>query len=518
MAMRLPLSRLLTATGFCLGLSAAAQPPPQFRFLEPQGPHAIGLRTVEQYDYSRAYAASINNLGQAFVGERARPLQTLIWYPAQASRSPSVTVGDYQALQATEVSYGQPKTPVGIDAWFAQGMGGMMTSPMWAVRNAPVEAGRFPVVIYAPSFSSFSWENADLCEYLASQGYVVIASPGMGVGHQSTHDLAGVDAQARDISFLIGYAQSLPDADTSAIGVVGFSWGGLSNLFAAARDGRIKALVALDGSLRYFPGLVKQSGDVHPERMTIPLLYFKGAGSLEGQARLDENFKSEGPNVLNEWTHGDLISVQMLGMIHPEFSSMAQRNEKFWTFEFPRIGWADYNREDGVAGYAWVARYTLEFLDVYLKHNGASLQFLKRSPAQNGVQKHVMAIDFQSAVPLPLSFTSFQVEVGRQGFDHASKVYAAMQKQQNGFVLDAGTVDGWASDLMADGHLQEAIQVMEFGIKLDPSSRAYDSLGEMYLGAGRKQDALAAYRIAAQKDPHDILAAEALTELAENTR
>src|SRR5271155_3255647 len=147
--------------------------------------------------------------------------------------------------------------------------------PMWAVRDPPPVSGRFPVVIYAPSFSSQSWENADLCEYLASHGYVVIASPDMGATTRDmTMDGAGIEAQARDISFLIGYAQTLPDTDMSEVAVAGYSWGGISNLFAAARDNRIDALVALDGSMRYFPWLVKQSGFVHPEDMTLPLLYF----------------------------------------------------------------------------------------------------------------------------------------------------------------------------------------------------------------------------------------------------
>ena len=53
-----------------------------------------------------------------------------------------------------------------------------------------------------------------------------------------------------------------------------WSWGGISSLFASARDPRIDALVEMDGSMRYYPGLVKRAGDVHPERMTIPLLCF----------------------------------------------------------------------------------------------------------------------------------------------------------------------------------------------------------------------------------------------------
>ena len=108
--------------------------------------------------------------------------------------------------------------------------------------------------------TAMSWENADLCEYLASHGYVVVASPDMGSERRAamtSGSWIGIDAQSQDISFLIGYAQTMPDADMSEIAVAGFSWGGISNLFAAARDNRIDALFALDGSMRYFPGLVK---------------------------------------------------------------------------------------------------------------------------------------------------------------------------------------------------------------------------------------------------------------------
>ena len=64
-------------------------------------------------------------------------------------------------------------------------------------------------MIYAPSFSSQAWENADLCEYLASHGYVVNASPSLGpTTRQMVGTIAGANAHARDISFLIGYAES----------------------------------------------------------------------------------------------------------------------------------------------------------------------------------------------------------------------------------------------------------------------------------------------------------------------
>jgi dienelactone hydrolase len=98
--------------------------------------------------------------------------------------------------------------PQGFDDaadYFTSGIRPTYPDPLAATRGALPISQRFPVVIYAPSFSSNAWENADLCEYLASFGYVVIASPGMGVQHESTHDLAGANAQAQDISFLTSH-------------------------------------------------------------------------------------------------------------------------------------------------------------------------------------------------------------------------------------------------------------------------------------------------------------------------
>jgi|GEM_PF-7054460 len=56
-------------------------------------------------------------------------------------------------------------------------------------------------------------------------------------------------------------------------------------------------------------------------------------------------------------THGDLITVHDLALTHTEYSSMYQRNEEIWknSLEMQK---ADYTREDGIIGYAWIARYT----------------------------------------------------------------------------------------------------------------------------------------------------------------
>ena len=46
-----------------------------------------------------------------------------------------------------------------------------------------------------------------------------------------------------------------------------------------------------------------------------------------------------------------------------------------------------------------MALYTLEFLDAYLKHEESAVLFLKRTPAENGVPKHLMAFNLRQASP-----------------------------------------------------------------------------------------------------------------------
>jgi pimeloyl-ACP methyl ester carboxylesterase len=311
-----------------------------------------------------------------------------------------MTVGDYTQLADTEIRFYAPSKE--NNRWRSLLMASSNVR-LWAVRDAELARGRYPILIYAPSDSSVAWENADLCEYLASHGYVVLASPSIGVSTRDmTDDLEGINAQARDISFLVSYAKSLSDTDSSEVAVVSWSWGGISSLFAAARDPRIDALVAMDGSMRYYPGLVKKAGDIHPERMTIPLLFFTRNVSLEDLENDNAPVADKvGPSVLNEWIHGDLLTVNMLGMAHAEFSSMFQRRESAQRFAENQV--ADYGRDDANTSYAWVARYSLDFLDAQLKHVASAKAFLGKSPSSNGVPKHFMDVRFRPARKTTLS-------------------------------------------------------------------------------------------------------------------
>ena len=388
--------------GCCSLAQAQGTPGFQFRFTEKPGPYSVGMKVVDQYDRSRSFQAQPDAVPGASAQPGPRPLQTLVWYPAEASGAPTITLGDYAALIKTETSFDKPVEegkPQGFVASFMHGTTDLHTG---AVRDAAVHAGRFPVVLYAPSVNAPATENIELCEYLASHGFVVIASPSMGVTARAmTLGVAGATSEAQDISFLIDFAKTLPDADIAQTAVIGYSWGGMGALFAASRDKRITALVSLDGSFRYAPEIVQQAGDVHPDQMMIPLLAFSRAEEpLEtwDAMRKDKSQCIAAPNVLNEWTRGDLVHVHLLAMSHIQFSSLYQRSERFRN-EGGHFAPADYSLDEGAASYNWMARYTLAFLQSYLAHDPAAARFLANSPAENGVPQHLIAVATRRAAP-----------------------------------------------------------------------------------------------------------------------
>ena len=224
-----PLGRWCLFMTLLLSANPLRAQAPSFKFLEHPGPYSVELKIVNQYDPSRTFPSSSKGVAK----EGARPLQTLIWYPTKAGVGAPMTVGDYARLADAEL-FDNPHPEQ--NKWRSQ-LKASTDARLWARRDAIPASGHYPILIYAPSDSSTPWENVDLCEYLAGHGYVVLASPSVGVSTRDmTDDPDGIDAQARDISFLITYAKTLPDTDLSKVAVVSWSWGGISSLFAAARD------------------------------------------------------------------------------------------------------------------------------------------------------------------------------------------------------------------------------------------------------------------------------------------
>lgn len=493
-----------------VGLAQAAS---NFNFAPQPGPHAVGLRVVEQYDYARAYRGSYDTVtGQPVTGEKARPVQTVIWYPAQRGGQP-VSYGDYVNQGASVDKFGLSQGEIarhGSDALKNSPIGQAqvkqeLARPMWAVRDAKPAAGKFPVVIYAPSFGAMPYENADLCEYLASNGYLVISSPSVGAhAREMSDDLEGIETQAADIAFLINYAHGLPNADTTKLAVAGFSWGGISNVFVAARDSRVKALVNLDGSVRYWTELVEQARYVTPARVTAPMLFVaQRPRSLEALARRDKPVTS----FLNQMKYADLYLVTMNPMEHFAFASEALR------FQSPQA-FTEYSQAEMAEAHGWTARYVLQFLNAYLLDQAPAQTFLGNTPVQNGMPAHMATVERRAAQGAAPTLEMLAHDAAKTGFTNVQAVFDGMRRLDPKFAIPEQVLNGWGYKILATGNKPGAIAIFTLTTTQYPQSgNAFDSLAEAYEASDDKTQAIANYQRSLQLDPTNDNAARHLKAL-----
>ncbi|MEO7360451.1 MAG: dienelactone hydrolase family protein [Gemmatimonadaceae bacterium] len=474
------------------------------------GKYAVGLRVVEQYDQSRGYLGATDPYtGKATSGTRARPIQTLIWYPAENGTGVVMNAGNYLRLGGTPDDFGHTAADrAQLEAAFVAGRVGAFTpqraqaelgAVMMARRDATARAGKFPVVIYAPSYRGPSFENADLCEYLASQGYVVIASPSTGQGPNGMKDdLEGVEAQVGDIQFLIGYAHGLPQADADHLAVLGYSWGGLANVMAAAKDSRIDALVSLDGSVRSYPDVIEQSRFLTSDRVTAPMLYIAATPrhieDLPSDMNQDRSF-------LNRIKYGDLFRITLAPYVHPNFSVML--GQRF----LPDNGYGNYDKDELSVANGWLETYVLHFLDSYLKGDAAGRAFLELPAARTGAPAHLFTVYRVKREGDPPTRTSFAAVLARDGFEHALASYEAFRKREPAFTLSDEELNTWGYKLLRDGNVHQSVAIFRLNTELHADSwNAFDSLGEAYAKDGNKVSAINAYKKSLALNPANVSA------------
>ena len=510
------MQRFLTAlilTVSCAAVSAtAASAATGFTFSNTPGKYPVGLRVKQQYDYTRVYKTRIDlSTAQPTSGERARPIQALVWYPAAATgkangNAKPLLYRDYLATMATETDFtltleAAAKSTAAFIARQARHSALAVqesTRPMWAVRDAAEQSGKFPVLIYAPSLSASAMENADLCEYLASHGYLVLSSASVGPRSRAmTSDLEGLEGQVADIGFLIAQAQGLAQADMGRIGVIGFSWGGLANAMAAAKDDRIGALVSLDGSMRGYREFIDGGKDsakyVTPARLAVPLLYM-GKRPLTVEALQRREIQTEF-SIMNRMVYSDVYIGTMNPMNHGDFASDSLRFA-------PDLDFDEYSREEAALAHSWTMRYVHRFLDAYLKQDAAALAFLNNAPKQNGVPAHMLAMDIRRAKGAPPTMENFVGLLARDGFAQAIPAYTRLHAQDASFALDPNRLNTWGYELMRAGRGRDALEIFKLATHLYPTEgNLFDSLAESYDNTGDKAQAIANYKRARELDP-----------------
>ncbi len=487
-----------------LGLAWPAQTDPGRSALwgrvEP-GPWPVGFESRLAHDRSRAFRAKRDLDGRLRPGERHRPLQVSVWYPADPSRpGEPMTFGDYVALavaELEEVPAGSPARDAQRQRFVAQRQANgarprdverVLEERAAAGRGASPAPGPFPLVLLGQGFGGSAWHNFLLAEVLASHGYVVATSPSFGpTSRAMVGGWVGLDTQRQDLEWLLGRLLERPEVDRDRLAVAGFSFGGAAALMLACRNPEVDAVVSLDGSDGFADvvPLIRRWPHFAPQRFTAAYLRLGQAASPDLDLGLVESLRYSPRVVLGfpRLRHTDFSSGGMLAALAPGFDGEP-------------LG-------DTALGAELVVTACRHFLDAHVKGDAAAgerLLALGRSPV---VPAGFVTVRSLAALPPPPAEELVVERVLAGGTDDAlARVRAARARDPELVPFAEETMNRVGYQLLGAGRLDEAVAVLALVVEVFPgSANAHDSLGEAYAAAGARELATRALRRSLELDP-----------------
>ena len=471
----------------------------------------VGFRNYIKDDNTRSYTRLYDWDNKVL----ARPISISLWYPTEKiSTNSELKIKDYMTILKQEEEWESLPNDRML-SWFYYADNEKNRKQFEietkAYINAEPAKGKFPVVIYAPSYQASSVENFALCEFLASYGYIVISCPSRGTENRfldggTTRD---IETQARDIEFLIAEATSLTNTDSDKLSVIGFSFGGISNVLAQMRNKRIKALVCLDGSIKYQFQKLLSSSYANISNVDVPFIFMSQKDIPLNVMIEDKIDTTLNRNFLffDSLKHSQAYYLKFNDLTYPYFSSMGILFQN----RDPR---QDKSDKEIIISYKWVSNYTMHFLNAFLRADKSSIQFLNNDPINNGVAPNLISIKAKKPVPQTLSFEDFNVLARSQGYKNLEALVKRLKDQTPEIQLQEWKLNNLGLQLLFQGKVHAGINVLALNTILYPNSaNSFDSLAEGYFMQGNKELAIKNFNLSLKLDSQNQNAIDRLKEL-----
>ena len=476
--------------------------------LEP-GPYGIAFTALERYDYSRSFGPKRDYFGTIIPGERGRPVQICIWYPAEPQDEAAGAVyGEYAFVYPDDTRFfdflsNLQNRELGVlFRYFGNNRDAvmdLMSVEMTAVRDAPHAAGSFPLLVYQPDFNNNVTENSILFEYLASHGFVVAATHSFGtaeVGSQGGP--ADLETLVGDMEFTIAAMRDLDFVDNDRLGVLGYGAGGMAALLLQMRNAYVDAVAALEPAYVDSESSELVTGNPYyaVRSMAVPLMQMTGESE-------------EGPDtaVFGSLRYSDRYSLEFAGLSGFDFTSYGVLSTTVLESE-------QTAGEQRLSGYGAVARYTLNFFDAYLKGDEEGLAFLERTAEENGFTAGRLRADHTQAKALPPTPGQFLAIINERGVAEGVAIYRRFRAEDPEIILfQEAQFNMLGYRFLQTGQIPEAIEILKMNAEAYPASaNCWDSLAEAYIANGDNQLAVGCIEKVLEVLPNDTNAAEQLKE------
>lgn len=307
--------------------------------------YPVGFKRMYAYDYSRLYNWKFPDTTQQ--QKRFRPVVINIWYPSKKETAQPMRMDGYLSFR---------NAPPELSSYFAKVRRDQLTLSRYytfgdrngesengdtskhlpvvtalyqqylslstnAVMDAKPEKGRFPLLLFHSGLGGTADDNAEMCEFFASQGYIVVSSlfqPAL------PEDRATIDydleRSKQDIDFMINWAHTaIPNCDFENTVLMGHSFGAQAAAYYAGFAGvPLKAAILLDGTTDYefsFPHegftVIRNHLFSHVASYTQPLLV---AAEPEATFRMTDSLKQSERDYIkvSALSHNDFIAIGVL--------------------------------------------------------------------------------------------------------------------------------------------------------------------------------------------------------------
>lgn len=476
------------------------------------GPYPVGFTHKVISDPSRTYQKIYD-----YSTERiARPIPVSFWYPAREDTSASepLKVLDYFRILKQEEEWEHLPDEQLLNWFYYQKTPSNqrhLEEKTEGFSQRAFAEGSFPVILYAPSFQASSVENFALCEYLASHGYLVIASPSRG---SETRWFAKaekeIETQARDMEFLMAEALKHPLADASKIAGMGFSFGGLAGVLTLMRNDRFKAFASLDGTERYQESVLKVSPFFDYAKLDVPYMHM-------AQKNIPDNIlEADGIppglnttfNLYDSITKSQAYRLKFHNLTHSYFSTTGVLFEK----RDPR---QDKSDPQIMESYRWVSIYAKTFFDAFLKEDAQALEFLNKAPTENGIPPGLISSQTKLPQTEPMGFEDFNDLAAQQHYEKLSTLYESLLAKDPDLILPENNLNTLGLQLVFNPEKgEEGIELLRFATEMYPeSANLLDSLAEAYLFLGEEENALVYFKKSLKLNPQNQNAVQRIKEL-----